>query len=381
MLDFFDLTLNDLETTIGALGKEKYRSRQLFKWVYNKGIHNFSEMTNITKDLRLIFGNMFDTGLPGVKDVLFSKDGSIKFAFLLKDGNIVESIFMPEQKRDTLCISTQIGCRMGCKFCVTGKIGYVRNLTTSEIVGQLMAVKQYLESKSNPPDINKKASFPDYGQDRLSVKRGPREPTEKLITNIVFMGMGEPVDNLDNVMHALDILKDPFGLDYSHRKITLSSVGLIDGLHLIKPKVAGIAISLNAADDEKRSYLMPINRIYPIRTIINFTKDFKGTNRTRITFEYILIKDFNDSLEDAKQLSEILKGVRCKINLIPYNESPYIEFKTPDPEKIEQFQAYLLSRNFTAIIRNSRGQDIGGACGQLGMRYLQDNAEGNKVKN
>jgi 23S rRNA (adenine2503-C2)-methyltransferase len=263
---------------------------------------------------------------------------------------------------------------MGCKFCVTGKMGYVRNLKASEIVGQLIAVKRYLENKSNLPHTATDADFTNTEQMQFKPWRKTKELTEKPITNIVFMGMGEPVDNLDNVMRALEILKDPLGLDYSHRKITISSVGLIDGLNIIKPKDAGIAISLNAADDTKRSFLMPINRIYPVRSIINFAKGFKGTNRTRITFEYILIRDFNDSLEDAKQLSEILKGVRCKINLIPYNESPYIEFKTPDPEKTEQFQAYLHSKNFTAMIRNSRGQDIGGACGQLGMGYLDESA-------
>jgi len=379
MHNFFDLTLNDLETAISALGKEKYRSRQLYKWVYNKGIYDFNEMTNVPKSLRLVFSDMFDMGLPEIKEVFPSRDGSIKFAFLLKDGNVVESIFMPEEKRDTLCISTQIGCRMGCKFCVTGKIGFIRDLTTSEIVGQLIAVKQYLENGASPTNTPKIVSLTGERQGRLIAKKELRESSEKLITNIVFMGMGEPVDNLDNVMRALDILKDPFGLDYSYRKITLSSVGLIDGLHLIKPKVAGIAISLNAADDEKRSYLMPINRLYPIRSILNFVKYFKGTNRTRITFEYILIKGFNDSLEDAKQLSEILKGVKCKINLIPYNESHYFDFKTPDAETIERFQAHLTSRFFTTIIRNSRGQDIGGACGQLGMRYLEAGSKDSRV--
>jgi len=361
MYDFFELTVNNLETAIGALGKEKYRSRQLFKWVYNKGVYDFNEMTNIPKSLRMVFRDMFDIRLPEIKEVRFSRDGSIKFALMLKDGNIVESVFMPEEKRNTLCISAQIGCRMGCRFCVTGKIGFVRHLSTSEIIGQLMAVKSYLESDLPKEDIHR----------RIFAGRDTKESTQKLITNIVFMGMGEPVDNLDNVMHALDILKEPLGLDYSYRKITISSVGLIDGLNLISPKVAGIAISLNAADDEKRTYMMPINRLYPINAVLNFVKGFKGTNRIRITFEYILIKGFNDSLDDAKQLSEILKGIKCKINLIPYNESPYIEFKTPDPETIERFHAYLLSRNFTTIIRNSRGQDIGGACGQLGMRYLE----------
>ncbi len=351
MHNFFDLTLKELEETIGSLGKEKYRSHQLYKWVYNKGNYNFNEMSNIPKSLRTLFGTMFETELPAINEVLPSSDGSIKFGLALKDGNVVESIFMPEEKRDTLCISTQIGCRMGCKFCVTGRIGFIRNLTTHEMVCQLLAVREYIKNNTDRPNINE---------------------TAKPITNIVFMGMGEPLDNLENVMHALDILKEPFGLDYSHRKITLSSVGLVDAMRMIEPKVASIAISLNAADDAKRSSLMPINRIYPLSTIMSFAKNFKGTNRTRITFEYILIRDFNDSLDDAKQLSEILKGIKCKINLIPYNESPYIEFKAPDPEKTGQFQAYLLNKNFTTMIRNSRGQDIGGACGQLGMRYLKN---------
>jgi 23S rRNA (adenine2503-C2)-methyltransferase len=189
------------------------------------------------------------------------------------------------------------------------------------------------------------------------------------------MGMGEPIDNLDNFSRALEILKDPIGLDFSHRKITLSSVGLIGGLKTIEPKAAGIAISLNAADDKTRTYLMPINRLYPIREIIDYVKGFKGGNRNRITFEYILIKDINDSPENAKLLSEVLAEVRCKINLIPYNESPYIDFKAPTDKTIEQFHAYLLNKHFTVIVRDSRGKDIAGACGQLGMKYLQEKTE------
>lgn len=364
MYDFFELTIKNLETAIGVLGKEKYRSRQLFKWVYNRGIYDVNDMTDIPKSLRMVFRDMFDMSLPEIKEAHFSQDGSIKFALLLKDGNIVESVFIPEEKRNTLCVSSQIGCRMGCKFCVTGKIGFIRNLSASEIVGQLVAVKRYLDNYVPSSDIDRK----------VFTERHAEEPTKRLITNIVFMGMGEPIDNLDNIIQVIDLLKEPLGLDYSYRKITVSSVGLIDGLSLIRPKVASIAISLNAADDEKRTYLMPINRLYPINAILNFVKGFKGTNRIRITFEYILIKGFNDSINDAKQLSEILKGTKCKINLIPYNESPYIEFKTPNTETINEFHAYLLSKNFTTIIRSSRGQDIGGACGQLGMRYLDKSA-------
>ena len=338
MNNFYDLTLKELEAKIAALGKEKYRSRQLFKWIYNKNTFDFGEMSNIPKSLRVILADMFKIDQLEIKEVSTSRDGSMKFGFIGEDGSLIESVLIPEKERNTLCVSSQLGCRMGCKFCVTGKIGFIRNLTVSEIIGQLMGAKQHL---------------------------GHRK-----ITNIVFMGMGEPIDNLDNLLHALEILKDPMGLDFSHRKITLSSAGLTGGLKTIGPKVASIAISLNAADDKTRSYLMPINRLYPIGEIINFVRNFEGDKRTRITFEYVLIRDINDSPADAKLLGEILKGLKCKINLIPYNESPYIDFKAPSDKTVEQFHAYLLGKHFTVIVRDSRGRDINGACGQLGMKYL-----------
>jgi len=338
MQNFFELTLHELENAIGAIGNEKFRARQLYKWIYNKGVLDFHEMTDISKSLRIVFKDMFHTGLPEIKDVFHSQDGTIKFGIAASDGRIMESVLIPEKDRNTLCISSQIGCRMGCRFCVTGKIGFIRNLTSAEIIGQIMAVKNYCG--------------------------------EQKITNIVFMGMGEPVDNLDTLLHTLEIMKNPFGLDFSHRRITVSSVGLLEGLRTLEPKVAGLAISLNAADEEKRTYLMPINRLYPIRDIISFVRGFRGSKRIRITFEYVLIKGLNDSLKDAQQLAELLAGVKCKINLIPFNESPYVEFKAPEEKAVNQFHEYLLERHFTAIVRDSRGSDIGAACGQLGARYL-----------
>jgi 23S rRNA (adenine2503-C2)-methyltransferase len=343
MQNFFGLTLKDLEAAIGSLGKEKFRARQLYTWIYAKSIFDFHEMTNIPKSLRKIFQDMFSTALLEIKEVLLSSDGSRIFAFAVGDAHIIESILMPEKERNTLCISSQIGCRMGCKFCVTGKIGFKRNLTAAEIVGQVVTVKEYLRG---------------IGEGR--------------ITNIVFMGMGEPIDNLENVLTALIILKESIGLDFSYRRITISSVGLIDGIRTLPLKTASIAISLNAADDATRSRLMPINRLYPIEKIMSFVKSFKSPNRIRITFEYVIIKDINDSPEDAKQLAGLLKGVKCKINLIPYNESPYLEFKTPDPKSVTMFHDYLYERHFTTMIRDSRGQDVSGACGQLGMRYLKE---------
>ncbi|MBP1747852.1 MAG: rRNA ((2503)-C(2))-methyltransferase [Deltaproteobacteria bacterium] len=341
MDDFFGFTLSNLEAQIGALGKEKYRARQLFRWVYSQGNLDFNEMTNIPKGLRIVFSEMFSLKLMPISGEYPSGDGSVKLAFTAVDGEIIESVLMPEKNRVTLCVSTQIGCRMGCKFCVTGKIGFRRNLTAGEIVGQVIAVREYLKKKEKKP-----------------------------ITNIVFMGMGEPMDNSENVITALGILKDQNGPDFSYRKITLSSVGLLDGLQMLDSKSAVIAISLNAADDDTRSMLMPINRLYPVGKIMDFARNFKGTKRTRITFEYILIKGINDSLEDARRLADLLKDIKCKINLIPYNASSYTEFERPDRSEIDRFHQYLFDRYFTVIIRDSRGQDVSAACGQLGMNYL-----------
>jgi 23S rRNA (adenine2503-C2)-methyltransferase len=341
MHNFYDFTLAELEKVIGTLGNEKFRAKQLYTWVYNKGVIDFSEMTNISKSLRAVFEGMFNMSLPKVKEVITSDDGSTKFGLTTEDGNLIESVLMPDEDRNTLCVSTQIGCRMGCRFCVTGRIGFRRNLATHEIVGQIIQAKQYFKD-------------------------------DRRISNIVLMGMGEPIDNLDAVLTAIDIMKDPVGLDFSHRRITLSSVGLVDGLKMIEPKAVSLAISLNAADDKKRTFLMPINRLYPIREIVGFVKGFKASRRVRITFEYILIQGINDSLEDAKQLADLLTGVKCKINLIPFNESPYIDFKTPSQETVERFQAYLHNRRFITIVRDSRGKDVFGGCGQLGMAYLEE---------
>jgi 23S rRNA (adenine2503-C2)-methyltransferase len=338
MTNFFDLTLHELEATIENLGLKPYRARQIFKWVYQQGVVDFEEMTNLPKGLRITLRNIFRLSLPVAAEELRSEDGTTKLGFLTEDDKIIESVLIPEENRNTLCVSSQIGCKMACRFCVTGKIGFIRNLSPGEIVGQVMAVKLMRK--------------------------------ESRISNIVFMGMGEPLDNLEPVLKALEILEDQMGLDFSHRHITLSTVGLLDPLKLI-PGLAQIAISLNAASNEKRSFLMPINRIFPVEQILGFVRELKEPRRERVTFEYIIIKDFNDSLEDAQALAGLLKDMRCKINLIPYNESPYTEFLSPDRERVDRFHAFLLDRHFTAIIRDSRGQDVLGGCGQLGAGYLK----------
>jgi 23S rRNA (adenine2503-C2)-methyltransferase len=339
MTNFFDITLNELENKLEPIGVKPYRARQIYKWVYQMGTADFGLMTNLPKGLRVTLRDMFNFGALAIEESSASQDGSTKYMLTTDDGHVIEAVSMPDNGKSTVCLSTQVGCKMSCTFCVTGKIGFIRNLTPGEIVGQVMAVK------------------PHVGDDR--------------ITNIVLMGMGEPVDNIDNVLKAIDIMEEPFGLKISHRRLTISTVGLIDGLRLVDTKKAQLAISLNAATSQVRTKLMPINRVYPLQDVIAYVKSLGNMGRTRVTFEYVMIKQINDSLEDARLLAGLLKGVKCKVNIIPYNESPYAEFKSPDEESVKQFQSYLIDRRFTAIVRDSRARDIGGGCGQLGMKYLE----------
>lgn len=337
MRPFFDLTMEELESSVLGLGKEKFRARQLFMWVYGKGISDFEIMTDLPKSLRKLFSEMFSFDFLEPKSVMKSIDGSTKFAFRTYDGYTVESVLMPDEDRITLCVSTQIGCKMGCKFCVTGKMGFVRDLETWEIVSQLTTVT------------------------RIDGRR---------ITNVVLMGMGEPLDNFEKVLRAIKIFRNPYGLNLSKRRVTLSTVGLIDPLRQVPEGLCVLAISLNAPSNEKRSALMPINKLYPIESIIDFARNYRPDRRTRITFEYVLIKDVNDSETDAKDLSLLLSGIKCKINLIPYNESPFLNFQSPNEERVLRFQRILLENGFLATVRKSRGQDICAACGQLGSNYL-----------
>jgi 23S rRNA (adenine2503-C2)-methyltransferase len=339
MNNFFGYSLRDLEAVVEAMGAKRYNAKQLSQWVYQRSVFDFHAMSNVPKALRSALADQLSFALPEVREIVHSQDGSAKFALLLDNDHLVETVLMPEKRRNTLCLSTQIGCKMACQFCVTGQIGFVRDLSVAEIIGQVMVVKQHLRKKR--------------------------------ITNIVFMGMGEPLDNAQNVLQALEVLQEQAGLDFSWRRITVSTVGLLDGLRLIAPRRAQIAISLNAANEAKRTELMPINRIYPLRDIVAYVRSLKGMGRQRVTFEYVLLKDSNDSPDDAHALAELLAGVRCKINLIPYNASPYTRFQTSDEETVERFQELLINRNFTTIVRESHAKDIGGGCGQLGMKYLE----------
>lgn len=335
-VDIKNLTLDELEELVAFLGEKRYRARQVMEWVYHHHATSLEEMTNLPKGFRSSLENVSYLSNIKLKKVKTSSDGTDKFLFELQDGNCVESVLIPEKKHRTICISTQVGCALGCKFCLSGKNGLIRNLNTSEIVNQICAIKNEFLSENET-------------------------------LNIVFMGMGEPLANYENILKALQILTSPFGFDFSHRRITVSTAGLIPEIKRLGQELpVNLAISLNAPNNSLRSFLMPINKKYPLKKLLEVASKTPLPSRKRITFEYIIIKDINDSPEDAENLARLLRGIRCKINLIPFNEHKEVEFKRPDDKAVEQFRQSLSAKHFSVMVRKSKGNDILAACGQLG---------------
>lgn len=334
-IDIKGLRTGEIEEWATSQGFETYRGRQIREWTFKKLAVSFQEMTNLPKDLRSVLEEK--ASLSTIEQVArqVSKDGTRKYLFKLKDGQCIETVLIPERDHFTICISTQVGCAMGCRFCLTGKHGLKRNMRPGEIMDQVIQVKRSMDEP-----------------DRL--------------TNIVLMGMGEPLANYDSVIKVMGNLIAEEGMNFSHRKVTLSTCGLVPQIKTLgKDIIVNLAVSLNAADDETRNSLMPINRKYPLKYLIQACRDFPLPNRRMITFEYILIQGINDRDKDALNLTKLLSGMRAKVNLIPLNPLPGLDMSPPSLERIHHFQNILVKNHYTAIIRQSKGQDISAACGQL----------------
>jgi 23S rRNA (adenine2503-C2)-methyltransferase len=335
--DLKNLTQEQLVRFVESLGQPAFRGRQILAWIYRPGITDFAQMTDLAKEFRAIlaqsaFMSRFDDSM-----VECSRDGAVKFAFRLDDGQLIESVLIPEEDRNTLCVSSQVGCAMGCSFCLTGTMGFRRNLTTAEIINQVCAVRDWA----------------------LAHDKGP-------LTNIVFMGMGEPLANFDHLLDAIAILTEQRGLDFSNRRITVSTCGLVPQMRELGEQTdVNLAVSLHAANDAVRSRLMPINKRYPIAELIEACRTYRQKRRKRIMFEYTLLEGINDSDADAVQLAELLSEVPCKINLLAVNPAGDNAFRSPGEERVLRFQKILRDRGFTVFIRTSRGEDISAACGQL----------------
>lgn len=335
---FYGLRLSELQQFLSGLGKEKYRSQQLFKWIYEKRVTDFSLMTNLSKEFRTELASRLDLSLPEVKSHLISVDGTQKFLFAVEGGLTVEAVLIPAEDRLTLCLSSEVGCNMACAFCFTGKQKLKRRLKAHEIVGQFIQV-----------------------EDRIA--------PERRITNIVFMGMGEPLDNPDEVFKTVDILHEPFGRNFSRRKVTVSTSGIVPEMKRIADSKTRLAVSLNGYDDESRSHLMPINRRYPLKELLKECRRHVAETGDRVTFEYVLLKDFTDQIEHARKMWDLVKNIPCKINIIPFNEHPGSGFERPSDEQVERFHSELIRLGAHVLLRRTMGRDIFAACGQLTSEF------------
>ena len=330
------LELGELEISLESRGIEPFHARQLYRWIYRRGITDFERMTDLSRALRSQFAEDFAVPTPRIVSDERSVDGTRKFVLELADRRRIESVFIPDTPSMTFCISTQVGCAMACGFCLTGKMGLVRNLTAGEIAGQV----RVLAAATGLLD------FP---------------------FNIVLMGMGEPLHNYDNTMKALRILHSEHGLAVSPRRITLSTVGIVPGLERLarEPLMPNLAVSLHATTDEQRTTLVPPNRKYPLADILDACRRFPLKKRSRITFEYVMLDGVNDSPDDARRLVKLLAGIKAKVNLIPLNPAPGIPYERPSDARVDRFAQILADRHITVSVRKSRGQDIRAACGQL----------------
>lgn len=344
--DLRNHTLPELTEFLSAIGLPASRAGQVFNWLWRPGNHDFAHFSGLNRDLRELLPRHATLSHLRADRRETSKDGTVKFCFRLADGAMVESVLIPGPRRRTLCLSSQAGCAMGCRFCLTGGMGLVRNLYPAEIAGQVLAVMEHLVAQGESP-------------------ARPRE----LINNLVFMGMGEPLANFDHLRAALAILMAPQGLEFTERRITVSTCGLAPRIRQLKTTApVNLALSLHAADDQTRSRLMPVNGAYPIAELLAACRDYPRRPGQVILIEYILFAGINDAPEHARRLAEILSGLPCRINLMPFNESEALPFRRPDRPIVEAFQAILRQAGFMALIRNSRGADIQAACGQLASR-------------
>ena len=340
-VNLLDLDRKGLEAFFTGLGEKAFRAGQMLKWLHQFGVNDFDEMTNISKALREKMKECAEIRSPQVVVDQGSADGTHKWVLHLDSGNNIETVFIPTEDRGTLCVSSQVGCALECSFCSTARQGFNRNLSVSEIVGQLRAAYQYF---------------------------GATHRNERIITNVVLMGMGEPLLNFDNVVTAMNIMTDDDAYGLSKRRVTLSTSGVVPAMdRLAEVSDVALAVSLHAPNDELRDELVPLNKKYPISELMAACKRYAnaGNAKRKITFEYVMLDGINDTPEHARQLIKILKGVPCKVNLIPFNPFPQTDYQRSKPEAINRFWEILMAADIVTVVRRTRGDDIDAACGQL----------------
>jgi len=339
--NLLDFDREGMQLFFQELGEKPYRAEQVLKWIHQMGIKDIGIMTNLSKSLRDKLKSVAEIDLPEVVFEQDSEDGTRKWLLRLRDGNGIETVFIPEKNRGTLCVSSQVGCALNCSFCSTARQGFSRNLTVAEIIGQVWLAVRSLSDESLRHDHT--------------------------ISNIVMMGMGEPLLNFDNVVKAMNLMMDDFAYGLSKRRVTLSTSGVVPGLwRLSEVSEVALAVSLHAPNDELRDRLVPINKKYPLSELLEVCRNyFKGDSRRRITMEYVMLEGINDQPEHANQLIKILEGIPVKVNLIPFNPFPNTIYRRSSFAIIENFKRILMRAGLNAITRKTRGEDIDAACGQL----------------
>lgn len=349
--NLLNLNRKELESFFSEMGEKSFRATQILKWIYHEDIDDFNLMTNLSKDLRAKLSERAEIRLPELEAEHPSKDGSIKWVLRLDNGNHIEAVFIPEPDRGTLCVSSQVGCALNCTFCSTARQGFNRNLTTAEIIGQVIIANRALKLLKN-----------ELSENGLSENRGKRP-----ITNVVLMGMGEPLLNFDNVVRAMNLMLDDFGFGLSKRRITLSTAGVVPAIDRLREvSDVSLAVSLHAPTDSLRDQLVPLNEKYPISKLLAACKRYvSGSPRRRITFEYVMLKGINDSKQHAHELVKVLGDVPSKVNLIPFNPFSGADYVCSSKTAIDRFRNILTEAGITTVTRKTRGDDIAAACGQL----------------
>ncbi|MCI0400252.1 MAG: 23S rRNA (adenine(2503)-C(2))-methyltransferase RlmN [Gammaproteobacteria bacterium] len=337
-----------MEAFFEGLGQKRFRASQVLKWIHQMGLHEFDQMTNLSKPLRGQLNTIAYVKAPDVVTEQISNDGTRKWFLSFPDGNCIETVFIPEDDRGTLCVSSQVGCPLDCSFCSTGKQGFNRNLSVAEIIGQLWLANHALGHYRN----------------------ANKEP--RIVTNVVMMGMGEPLLNFDNVVKAMNLMMDDLAYGLSKRRVTLSTAGVVPAIDRLKEASSvNLAVSLHAANDRLRNELVPLNRKYPVRDLIAACKRYaEGQTRDVLTFEYVMLADINDSPAHARELARLLNGFPAKVNLIPFNKFPQTIYRRSSQETIDRFRDILLDAGLRTITRKTRGEDIDAACGQLVGRVV-----------
>jgi 23S rRNA (adenine2503-C2)-methyltransferase len=353
-VDLLTLSFAEMGSFLAALEWPRYRTAQVLRWLYQRRVTEVDAMTDLSKRERVQLAQRAAICSLNATESRAAEDGTLKFIFSLTDGNSIETVVIPDQERLTLCLSTQVGCTLDCGFCLTGRMGFLRNLQPQEIVGQVLAVQRYLSHSAISPTRPRPA------------KTGPFSPGA--LTNLVLMGMGEPLANPEAVEEAIRRITDRrWGLGFSPRRITLSTAGLAPRLNRVADLGINLAVSLNATTEAQRNRLMPAaNHAYSLKALLDACRKYPLKPRQRLTFEYVLLKNENDSEDDALRLAHLVRNIRCKINLIPFNEFPGSSFQRPSEDAILRFQSIVTRRGLDVFIRKSKGREVLGACGQLG---------------